>query len=293
MGSHFTEFKNLSSWRRISLNAWKYPTDPTVYGTLDFNMERAVEYLDGLRTPGGPRITATHLIALALARALRQHPKCNGLIARGRIYLRDTVDIFVQVVSEGGDELSGIKIERADEKSVLEIAHEVAEHADQLRHGRDQDVERTKQLVNMMPGSLLGMFMRFIEFLNYDVGLDLTRFGVVRDGFGSAMVSNIGTFGLTFGLGPLVPMTRTPIVILVGEIRDRPWVVDGQLAVRPAITLGCTFDHRFIDGAHAGKLVKVIRAILEDPAHHLGAEVEAAPASSVVSVTSIAGTTRH
>ena len=90
-------------------------------------------------------------------------------------------------------------------------------------------------------------------------------FAVVRDGFGSAMVSNIGTFGLKHGFGPLVPMTRTPIVVLVGEVEDRPAVKDGQLTIRPMMTLGCTFDHRVIDGAHAGKIVAVMREVLADP----------------------------
>jgi pyruvate dehydrogenase E2 component (dihydrolipoamide acetyltransferase) len=70
---------------------------------------------------------------------------------------------------------------------------------------------------------------------------------------------------LKHGFGPLVPMTRTPIVVLVGEVEDRPAVKDGQLTIRPTMTLGCTFDHRVIDGAHAGKIVAVMREVLADP----------------------------
>jgi pyruvate dehydrogenase E2 component (dihydrolipoamide acetyltransferase) len=261
----FTPLTNLSSWRRISLHAWKHPADPTVYGVLEFDMERALAFLRHLRETEGLRVTPTHLVAQALAMGIRRNPQANAIVRRRSLFVRDTVDIFVQVVSEDGDELSGTKVERADERSVVDIARQVAEHAARIRTGRDRDVERTKNLVTSMPGVLLGPFMRLVEFLTYDVGLDLSRFGVVRDGFGSAMVSNIGTFGLKHGFGPLVPMTRTPIVVLVGEVEDRPAVKDGQLAIRPMMTLGCTFDHRVIDGAHAGKIVAVMREVLADP----------------------------
>ncbi len=261
----FTPLTNLSSWRRISLHAWKRPADPTVYGILEFDMERALGFLRHLRETEGLRVTPTHLVAQALAMGIRQNPQANAIVRRRSLFVRDTVDIFVQVVSEGGDELSGTKVERADEKNVADIARQVADHAARIRTGRDRDVERTKHLVTAMPGALLGPFMRLVEFLTYDVGLDLSRFGVVRDGFGSAMVSNIGTFGLKHGFGPLVPMTRTPIVVLVGEVEDRPAVKDGQLTIRPTMTLGCTFDHRVIDGAHAGKIVAVMREVLADP----------------------------
>src|SRR5213594_2879922 len=72
-----------------------------------------------LRRETGVRVTVTHLVARGIALALRQFPHLNGVVARGRIMLRDTVDIFLQVATDGGGDLSGFKIARADEKSVL------------------------------------------------------------------------------------------------------------------------------------------------------------------------------
>jgi hypothetical protein len=122
-----------------------------------------------------------------------------------------------------------------------------------------------------MPTALLGPFLRLIEFLTYDVGLDLSRFGVVRDGFGSAMVSNVGMFGIEFALAPLIPLTRVPIVVLVGQVRKRPCVEDDRVVVRPVLLLGCTFDHRLIDGAQGAKMAALLRRIVEDPERYLDA----------------------
>ena len=130
--------------------------------------------------------------------------------------LRDTVDIFLQVSLDGGRDLSGLKIARADEKTVVEIAREMEERVERLRQHRDRQVERTKSILDRLPLWLLGPFMRTISYLIYDRDLDLTRLGVVKDEFGSAMVTNVGMFGLTHAHAPLVPFSRTPLVVLVG-----------------------------------------------------------------------------
>ena len=69
-------------------------------------------------------------MARAVALAIRQYPQLNGIVARGRIMLRETVDIFFQVATDGGRELSGVKIDRVDEKSAVEVAREIEERVE-------------------------------------------------------------------------------------------------------------------------------------------------------------------
>src|ERR1043165_397882 len=102
----------------------------------------------------------------------------------------------------------------------------------------------------------------------------LFRSGIERDQFGSAMVSNIGNFegfGMSFALAPLVPMSRCPIVVLIGEVQKKPVVEGDRVAVRSVVTLGCTFDHRMIDGAQGTAIAAVLRRVVEDPEKELGA----------------------
>ena len=44
----------------------------------------------------------------------------------------------------------------------------------------------------------------------------------------------------------------------VGRIVDKPWVVDGALAVRPVTQLSLTFDHRVCDGGVAGGFLRYV-----------------------------------
>jgi len=270
----FRPLEPLRGWRRVAAQAWRPPADPSVYATLDIPMRSALAYLERLREESGVRVTVTHLVARGVALALRQYPGLNGIVSRGRIMLRETVDIFLQVAIEGGRELSGIKISRADEKSVVEIAREMEARVERLRARQDRQVERTKSLLDRIPVPLLGPLMRAISYLTYDLDLDLTRFGIVKDEFGSAMVTNVGMFGLAEAFAPLVPFSRTPLVVLVGEVQEKPVAESGRVEIRPVMTLGVTFDHRFMDGWHGGAMAQLFRAYIEDPARFDEPEAE-------------------
>ena len=271
MGSKFRRENELSSWRQLSLQLWDKPKDPTVYGTLDIDMTKALDYLDALNAdPDSPRVTVTHLAVKAIAKAMAAYPRSNALVSRRRMYRRDSVDVYCQVATEGGEDLSGVKICSADSKPIREIANELARRAVRVHDRSDPGSERTKRALGRMPSALLGPLLRTVEYLTYDLRLDLGRFGVAFDQFGSAMVSNVGGFGIANGLAPLVPATRVPVVLLLGEIAERPVARKGVVVAAPCMTVGCTFDHRVLDGFQAGKLARVVRACLDDPLKEIG-----------------------
>src|SRR5262249_48888675 len=160
------------------------------------------------------------------------------------------------------------KIARVDEKSLAAIAGELTERAERVRSHADAGVERTKSMVQRLPNTLLGWTVRALEFLIYDLEVDLSRFGLERDQFGSALVSNIGNFegfGMSFALAPLVPISRVPIVVLIGEVQRKPVVEGERIVPRSIVTLGCTFDHRMIDGAQGTSMAAMLRRVVEDP----------------------------
>jgi len=265
MARLFRPLEPFKGWRKLAVHTWSPPRDPSTYALVDVPMGAAIAYCDRLRAESGVHVTVTHLTVKGVALALAQFPQMNGIVSRGRIMLRDSVDIFMQVATSAGAELSGLKIANADRKSVLEIAREAEERVARIRARRDQQVERTKSVLDRVPARILGLMMRIIAYLIYDLDLDLSRFGVVKDEFGTAMVSNVGVFGIRAAFGPLVPFSRTPMVILMGAVEDRVVVEDGRPVVKPMMTLGVTLDHRFMDGFHGGAMARTTREFLENP----------------------------
>lgn len=266
----FHRLSNLSTWRRISLHAWKRPSDPTVYGKLQIDVSAALAYLQAKQDECGVKLTLTHLVGKAVANAIATRPEVNAVIRRGHeVYQRDSVDIFFQVAFEGGEDLSGVKVTGADQKTLAEIARELRERVERVRTHRDSDFTDKSALLARLPASLRGLSLHALEYLGYDLGMDMSKLKLPQDAFGSAMVTNVGMFGLPEAYAPLVPFSRAPIVITVGAVEERPWVVDGAVVARPVLTLGATLDHRLLDGYQAGQLAKRVSDMLQHPSDAL------------------------
>lgn len=85
---------------------------------------------------------------------------------------------------------------------------------------------------------------------------------------GTFTVNNYGVFGVD---GSAAIINHPEVAILgMGRIIDRPWVVDGQLAVRKATQLTLAFDHRACDGGVAGGFLRYVADCVERPITALG-----------------------
>jgi pyruvate dehydrogenase E2 component (dihydrolipoamide acetyltransferase) len=85
---------------------------------------------------------------------------------------------------------------------------------------------------------------------------------------GTITVNNYGVFGVD-GSAAIINHPEAAILGL-GRIIDRPWAVDGQLAVRKVTELTLTFDHRVCDGGTAGGFLRYIADCVESPVLALG-----------------------
>ena len=84
---------------------------------------------------------------------------------------------------------------------------------------------------------------------------------------GTITITNVGVFGVDGGTPILTPGEAA--ILAFGQVRDAPWVVDGQLAVRSVCTLSLSFDHRIVDGELGSALLRDVGAMLEDPVRML------------------------
>jgi pyruvate dehydrogenase E2 component (dihydrolipoamide acetyltransferase) len=80
---------------------------------------------------------------------------------------------------------------------------------------------------------------------------------------GTFTISNYGGFGNDDG-NPIINHPEAGI-LGVGAIRERPWVVDGQVLPRRTCTFTLAFDHRVSDGGEAGRFVTYVADLCEQP----------------------------
>ncbi|MFJ1718602.1 dihydrolipoamide acetyltransferase family protein [Streptomyces sp. NPDC088244] len=81
---------------------------------------------------------------------------------------------------------------------------------------------------------------------------------------GTFTLNNYGVFGVD-GSTPIINHPEAAM-LGVGRIVPKPWVHQGELAVRQVVQLSLTFDHRVCDGGTAGGFLRYIADCVEQPA---------------------------
>ncbi|MER5940910.1 dihydrolipoamide acetyltransferase family protein [Streptomyces sp. NPDC001928] len=81
---------------------------------------------------------------------------------------------------------------------------------------------------------------------------------------GTFTLNNYGVFGVD-GSTPIINHPEAAM-LGVGRIIPKPWVHEGELAVRQLVELSLTFDHRVCDGGTAGGFLRYVADCVEQPA---------------------------
>jgi pyruvate/2-oxoglutarate dehydrogenase complex dihydrolipoamide acyltransferase (E2) component len=275
---------DLSSFRKIAIGTWQNAYDPSVYGTMELRMDKAMQYIADFRARTGRRLTVSHLMAKAAAMVMVECPDANAVLRFNRIYLRKRIGVFFQVVmTEAGGgvakegeqkgqlgkaDLSGATLYDVQNMSLVEICDEFERKVELVRKRKDPALEKTRGTFLSIPYMLLNLFLKLLSFFSYELNLNLKWAGIPSDPFGSLMITNIGSIGLDVAYVPLVPYSHVPILLATGAVKEQPVVEDGKIVVGKIMAVNATFDHRIIDGFHASVMSRVLRKWIEAPYDH-------------------------
>jgi len=80
---------------------------------------------------------------------------------------------------------------------------------------------------------------------------------------GTFTISNLGMYGVEQFIAVLNPPQAA--ILAVGAIEDRVVARDGEIAVRPIMTMTLTCDHRAVDGAVGADFLRTLRRFVESP----------------------------
>ena len=245
-------------WRVTAAAIYTAPSDSRVYGSLDIDVTDAKRFMDEKRK-SGTKITMVHLTTAVLARAVAfDVPELNCFIRRGRVVGRARLNVMIPVMLDSQSGVTSVIVNDAHARPVSDLAAEIRELARNSRGGKESTASKNKYLLNKIPWPLRRAVFKLLKWLTVDLGLELRRLGLSSDSFGSFIVSDIGSFGLTSGMAALFPAAKIPAVIIMGKMEDKPVVRDGEIVIRTILPLTGTFDHRIVDGMQIGKLGRAI-----------------------------------
>lgn len=80
---------------------------------------------------------------------------------------------------------------------------------------------------------------------------------------GTFTITNLGNYGIT----SFTPIINQPEVAILGvnQLIDKPVALDGNIVIKPILSLSLTADHRLIDGVYAARFLGRIKELLENP----------------------------
>lgn len=251
-------------WRLTASTIYKKPSDSKILGSVELDVTDLEIYISDLRKKG-IKATLTHFFTLATGRAIQNEiPEFNTYLKRGKVYPFEQLTASVSLKMPSG-EMSSIKVTDPDKKNYAEAVTQLNNGINEAIKGEESKANKMKGALGAIPWPFRKWVFGLIKFIIVDLGLSIPALGLSSQSFGTYIVSNIGTLGLDGGYPALMPTGNISLVLILGRVRDMPWVVDGQVVPRRIIKIAAALDHRVVDASHGGKLFNYLRGSVREP----------------------------
>lgn len=233
-----TRIEPESQWRRTALELWDTPRSPTMSGWLEVPVDHI------------PRHLMTAVVVAAIGKVWAEYPRMNRYAHAGQLWQPARVNVGVRIaMGERGEALSSVPIVDADKRSVNDVRRILRESVVRLEKV-GEDVE---PLVPDDTMERLASILRDEELMSM-VPPETVVCPVT--------VSNVGKAGLVAGFGAMPGALGQSVEVIIGRIEKRPVWKRWRYKPVDSVIIGCTADHRVIDGTHAAEAMRRIREAL-------------------------------
>ncbi len=262
---YFKPMKDFNTpWRLTASTIYRKPVDSKILGSAELDVTDLEMYISELRKKG-TRVTLTHFFTLATGRAIaEQIPEFNTYFKRGKIYPFPQLTASVSLRMPSG-EMSSIKIIHPEKKNYREAVSELTAGIEEAVKGEESGANRMKGAMGKIPWPLRKWVYGLLRFAILDLGFSIPVLGLSAQSFGTYIISNVGTLGLDGGYPALMPTGNISLVLILGRVREMPWVHEGEVVPRRIIKISAALDHRVVDAAHGGKLFNYLRKAVREP----------------------------
>ncbi|WP_044203251.1 dihydrolipoamide acetyltransferase family protein [Flammeovirga sp. OC4] len=204
-------------------------TAPHVTSCVEADLTNVVlwrnKHKESFKKKEGANLTFMPIIISAIAKAIKEYPMINVQVDGSNIVVKKDINIGMAVAMPNGNLIVPV-IKNADRYSLSGLAIKIQDLSIRARENR------------LKPDELQG---------------------------GTYTVSNIGSFGNTIGT-PIILQPQVAIMA-VGTIRKKPAVIEtpqgDTIGIRQFAYFSHSYDHRVVDGALGGMMVRKVADILE------------------------------
>lgn len=264
--SDATLVRDVPAYRRMMPFLMRTRTESAVYFDLDVDLTETEAFIDAFNRVRGTRITVFHVITWATVRTLATHPKLNRFTAGGRLWQRKGIWISYSAKKRLDNESPIVLVKKRfdPDHSLVEMLEEMTPQLKEHRSDKRSYVDKELDALLALPPSGLSLLMRFGKIVD-SLGWLPSSF-IERDPlFSSFFIANLGSVGLDAAYHHLYEYGTIPIFCVIGQTKETPRVVNGEVLPRRTVTLRYSYDERVEDGLYAATALQTLRDIVERP----------------------------
>ena len=225
---------------------------------LEFDVTESRKKLRDLRKKG-INISFNAWIIKAIASVLRNHPEAAAfLYNKKKLIIFDDINVSMLVEKKIGDSRVPIPvvIEKTNQKSALEITHEIENAKNQELSQADIVLQKKSARYESIYYHLPG----FIRRLFWKILLKKPKFAFGK--MGNVVITSVGAIGKINGW--FIHKSVHPVSFGIGSVIKKPVVFDNEIRIREILNMTILVDHDVIDGAPMVRLLDDLRDYIEN-----------------------------
>lgn len=223
----------------------------TIHGLVEFDITRAREKIRQYRVQTGEALSFSAFFLACLGKAIDLDKQMQAYRNwKNQLVLFDDVDVnmLFEVEVNGQKTIRPHILRGVNHRSVREIQDEI-----QVFRGGHENSRESKfiEWFVRLPGFIRRMFLWSL-FKNPQL---------VKDFYGTVLVSSVAMFGTGSGWG--IPVPNHTLQLTLGGMGEKPGVVGRRVEVREYLSVTVSFDHDVVDGAPAARFMQRLKNLVE------------------------------
>ena len=206
------------------------------------------------------------IMVTAMLKVLYLRPKMNYFIQNSNLYERYEKTASFVVKKEFADNgQEGLAFVYGKPEYTINDIHEQIENV--IYHERSGGSDSSSdfmEIFNKMP-RVLGKFIVHVIMLLDKKGICPAPLVESDPYYSSVVLTNLGSINMHSGYHHLTNWGTNSVFVAIGEIKKRPFVINGKTVNRNSLDFGLTIDERIADGYYYSKTIKLLKYLLENP----------------------------
>lgn len=259
------KIKNADAMYRVAAHIMKKRYDAMNMITIDIPLEPIKAYINKRRRENDP-VNHLAILLAAYLRTVSQFPALNRFVVNKQFYARKEIAVGMVVLKGGKIDnhgtMSKMKFELTD--TIFDVTNKIKDYVEKNRTDEENNsTEKTINVLTKIPGLLrfgvpILLWMDKHGFLPQKL-IDVSPFHA------SMSISNLASIRTNHVYHHCYEFGTTSIFMTIGNMREVPKRVNGEIVFERCLPLGIVMDERIASGSYFALAFRQFAKYLENP----------------------------